>query len=235
MERSQVRWLFDYGVNTIRYEGLHILCWRALRWGLSSIGDLRAITLCRKDLTQPLGEIQAKVDLIIDQATEADIDQLVALTEMRWSKEQKQKRFKSKSVQETISEQLKQGAKCFIGKIGTEIVHYNWIFFNKKDLEHYFIQLQDREAFCDDAFTPPKWRGKAIHGAINNRMLLFLQQSGFHTAYTCVSTENISSKKALRQVGWDCYGALVYFSIKNSNKVLMWQIHAPLDPFVPVN
>ncbi len=235
MDKSQIRWLFDYGVNTIRYEGLHILAWRMLRWGLSSLGDLRAITFCRMDLTQHLGEIKANVDLTISQATEADIDQLVALIEMRWSKKQKQKLFKTKSIQDTISEQFQQGAKCFIGKIGTEMVHYNWIFFNKKDFDHYFIQLNGREALCDDAFTSPEWRGKGIHGAVNNYMLLFLQQSGIRTAYTCVLTDNISSKKALQQVGWDCFGALIYFIIYNSNKVFTWQLHPPLDPFVPVN
>ena len=234
MERSQIRWYFREGVNAIRYEGLHILTWRMLRWGLLSFGDLRAISFCRKDLTQPLGETQANVDLIINQATEADIDQLVALTEIRWSPKQKLKLFKEKSIQETLCDQLKQGAKCFIGKIGTEMVHYNWIFFIKKEFDHYFIQLHDGEALCDDAFTLQEWRGKAIHGAIHNQMLFFLQQSGFHTAYTHVLTDNISSKKALQRLGWDFYGTLFYFSIINSNKVLMWQLHPPLDPFIPV-
>lgn len=233
MDKSQSRWLFDYGVNTIRYEGLHILSWRMLRWALSPLGDLRATTFCRKDLTQPLGKKQANADLKIVQVTEADIDQLVALTEMRWSTKQKQKLFKTKSIRDTIIEQLHQGAKCFVGKIGNEMVHYNWIFFKTRDLDHYYVQLHEREALCDDAFTPPEWRGKGIHGAVNNHMLLFLQQSGFQTAYTQVLTDNISSRKALRQVGWDCFGTLVYFHIPSANKVLIWQIHAPLDPFIP--
>jgi hypothetical protein len=235
MERSQIRWYFREGVNTIRYEGLPILSWRMLRWGLLPFGELRAITYCRMDLTQPLGEIQANADLIISQATEADIDQLVALIEIRWSPKRKLELFKAKSIKETISEQLKQGAKCFIGKIGTEMVHYNWIFFNRKEYDHYYIKLHDDEALCNDGFTVQEWRGKSIHGAVNNHMLLFLQQAGFHTAYTCVNIDNISSKKGLYRVGWDLYGTLLYFSINNSNKVLMWQLHPPLDPFVPVN
>jgi len=199
MERSQIRWFFREGVNTIRFEGLHILSWRLLRWGLLPFGDLRAITYCRMDLTQPLREIQANVDLIISQATEADIDHLVALEEIRYSPKQKQKLFKAKSINETISEQFKQGSKCFIGKIGTEIVHYNWIFFNRVEYDHYFVQ-----------------------------------QSGFHTAYTAVLTFNPTAKKGLQRVGWDLYGTLFYFSFNNSNKVLMWQLHPPLDPFIPV-
>ena len=234
MERSQIRWFFREGVNTIRFEGLHILSWRLLRWGLLPFGDLRAITYCRMDLTQPLREIRANVDLIISQATEADIDHLVALEEIRYSPKQKQKLFKAKSINETISEQFKQGSKCFIGKIGTEIVHYNWIFFNRVEYDHYFVQLHNDEAHCDVAFTLQEWRGKNIHGAVNNHMLLFLQQSGFHTAYTAVLTFNPTAKKGLQRVGWDLYGTLFYFSFNNSNKVLMWQLHPPLDPFIPV-
>lgn len=234
MDQSQTKWLFHEGVNTIRYEGLHIFCWRMLRWIFSSFGDLRAITFCRKDLSQPLRESQPDADIVIRQATEADIDPLVALTEMRWTKKQKQKLFKVKTIKETIIEELKLGNKCFIAVFGTEMAHYNWIFFNKKEFEHYYIQLNDHEALCDNAFTPQEWRGKGIHAAVHNQMLKFLQQSGFHTAYTHLLTDNISSKKALQHLGWDFYSKLIYFSIYNSNKVLMWQIHAPLDPFIPV-
>ena len=234
MERSQIRWYFRWGVDTIRYEGLHILLWRMLRLGLSPLGELRVVSFCRRDLTQPLGETQAKVDLIVSQAAQADIDQLAALVEKRWSPKQKLKLFKTKSIQETINEQFQQGAKCFVGRIGTEIVHYNWIFFHRKEYGRYFIHLSDREALCDDGFTVEEWRGEAIHGAVHNQMLLFLQQSGFGTAYTLVNTDNISSKKALQRLGWDFYGTWLYFSSYTSEKALTWQIHGPLDPFVPV-
>ncbi len=235
MERSQIRWYFRWGVDTIRYEGLRILLWRMLRFGLSPLGELRVVSFCRRDLTQPLGETQAKVDLFVSQAAVADIDQLAALVAKRWSPKQKLKMFKTKSIQETINEKFQQGAKCFVGKIGAEMVHYNWIFFHRKEYGHYFIHLSDREALCDDAFTVEEWRGKAIHGAVHNQMLLFLQQSGFRTAYTLVQTDNISSKKALKRLGWNFYGTLLTFSSYKSDKVLTWQFNGPLDPFVPVN
>lgn len=232
MERSQIRWYLRWGIDTIRYEGLHILLWRMLKLGLSPLGELGIVSFCRKDLTQPLGETQAKVDLIVSQATEADTDQLATLAAKRWSPKQKRKLFKTKSVQETIHDRFQQGAKCFVGKIGTEMVAYNWIFFHRKEYGHYFIHLSDREALCDDAFTVEEWRGKAIHGAVHNQMLLFLQQSGFRTAYTLVHTDNISVKKALQRLGWNFYGTLLYFSPHQSDEVLTWVVRGPLDPFV---
>lgn len=235
MAKDQLRWLLNYGLNSIRYEGLPILCWRMLRWVISIFGDLRAISFCRKDLTLPLEEFKAHPDLTICQATDADIDQLVALFEKRWSGKQKEKLFKTRSIKDTITEQFNQGSICFLGKIETESVHYNWIFFDRKDYEHYYVQLRDDEALCDDAYTVDQWRGKGIHASVNNHMLHFLQQAGYRTAYTVVLSDNKSSKKALQRLGWNFYGSLIYFCSYVSKKVRMWQIHPPLDPFIPAS
>jgi hypothetical protein len=94
------------------------------------------------------------------------------------------------------------------------------------------ISLNDNEALCDEAFTVEELRGKGIHGAIHNQMLLFLQQSGFRMAYTVVHTDDVSSKKALQRLGWNFYGTLLYISSHKSDKVLVWQVRGPLDPFV---
>ena len=79
MEESQFHWHRRLAVNTIRYEGLHVLLWRLLQYSLSPLGRLGMLSFCRKDLTQRLLENQAKVDLTINQAIEADIDQLAML------------------------------------------------------------------------------------------------------------------------------------------------------------
>lgn len=233
MERSQIRWYFRRGVDTIRYEGLYIMLWRLLKLGLSPLGELAMVSFCRKDLTQPLGETRAKLHLIVSQAIEADIDQLATLVAKRYSPEWKRKLFTTRGIQDTIRDRFQQGAKCFVGRVGTEIVHYNWIFFHsKKSWLGHSVHLGDGEALCDDAFTVEEWRGKGIHGAVNNHMLLFLQQSGFRTAYTRVNTDSISSKKALQRLGWNFYGTLLCFSPRQSDKVLTWQVRGPLDPFV---
>jgi hypothetical protein len=191
------------------------------------------VSFCRKDLTQPLEEAEAKVDLIINQATEADIDQLAALVGKRYGPRARQW-FTTQSIPETIHDRFEHGARCFVGKVGTEMVAYNWIFFHTKEWprEPYFVHLSDQEALCDEAFTVEEWRGKRIHGAVHNRMLLFLQQSGFRMAYTLVGTDQVSSKKALYALGWDFYGTLLYFSPHRSDRVLRWQVRGPLDPFV---
>jgi hypothetical protein len=235
MGRSQARWYLRRGIDTVRYEGLHILMWRVLRLGLSPLGRLAIVSFCRKDLTQPLRRTQAKVGLIVSQATEADIDKLAALVGKRYGPSSMRRWFKARSIQETIRDRFEEGARCFVGKIGTEIVHYNWIFFRRKDWPGvpYFIQLSEREALCDEAFTVEELRGKGIHGAVHNQMLLFLQQSGFRTAYTLVHTDDISARKALHRLGWDFYATLLHFSPRKSDRVFWWQIRGSfLAPFV---
>lgn len=234
MERSQVRWYLQWGIDTVRYEGLHILLWRMLRLGVSPLGRLAMDSFCRMDLTQPLGRTQAKVSLFVSQATEADIDKLAALVAKRYGPGGVRKWFKTRSIQDTIRDRFQQEARCFVGKIGTEMVAYNWIFFHKKEWSHghFATSLNDDEALCDEAFTVKELRGKGVHGAVHNQMLLFLQQSGFRTAYTVVHTDDISSRKALHRLGWEFYATMLHFSPRKSDKVLSWQIRGPLDPFV---
>jgi hypothetical protein len=236
MERSQIRWYFRWGVDTIRYEGLHILLWRILRRSLSPFGRLDMDSFCRKDLTQPLGEKRARVDLTISQATEADTDQLAALVAKRYGPKQKRELFETCSIQKTIRDRFQQGAKCFVGRIGAEMVAYNWIFFHGREWSHrHFvlsISLNDDEALCDDAFTVGEWRGKGIHGAIHNQMLRCLQQSGIRRAYTLVGTDNVSSSKALHRLGWDFYGIALSFIPCRTNKVWVWRVRGTLEPFV---
>jgi hypothetical protein len=186
------------------------------------------------DLSQPLRETRAKADLTISQATDADVDQLSTLIAKRYGPKDMQELFKTQSIQEKVRERFQKGAKCFVGKVGIKMVAYNWLFFLEKKWSHgvYSISLQNNEALCDDAYTVEELRGKGIHGAIHNQMLLFLQQSGFRTAYTLVHTDSISSKKALQRLGWNFYGNLLYITPHKSDKVLMWQIRGPLDPFV---
>ncbi len=234
MRSSQVRWYLNWGIDTVRYEGLHILLWRLFRLGLSPLGRLAIDSLCRMDLTQPLRRTPAKVNLTVGQASEADIDELAALVAQRYSPGNLRKWFEERSIQETIRDRFEEGAKCFVGKIGTEIVNYNWIFFREKEWPGvpYFIYLGEREALLDDAFTVEGLRGQGIHGAVHNQMLLFLQQSGVHTAYTLVHTDDVLARKALHRLGWDFYAILLHFSFHKLDKVLSWQVRGQMAPFV---
>ena len=231
IEKSLLRWYYRQTIESLRYEGPHFLLWRVLTKYARSIGRLGLKNLCQIDLTRPLGEIQAKVDISVCQATGADIEELSELVVRQWSPKAKQIDF----YRDDILQRFDRGAKCFVGKIGTEIIHFNWIFFYSIEPAGgigRYIRIGADEAICDDAYTAEAWRGQAIHTAIQNEMLLFLQQAGYRRAYTAVGAINKSSQKTHRRIGWDFTGTMLYFIPRGSKKAWIWRIKGTLDPFV---
>ncbi len=235
MKRSLVEWYYRRATETLRYEGIHILLWRAVITFLSPLGSVGLVTFYQRDLTQPLKEILAKVEITICQAPESDVDHLVTLVARRYGPLKNLQWYSKLGIRDTILQRFRRGQRCFVAKIGTQIVHYNWIFFHWEESvagTGRHIHLTHNEALCNDGFTIEAWRGKSIHTAVNNQMLRFLQQTGYRRAYTVVATDNKSSQKALHRVGWEPSGIMLYFIPHGAEKARIWRIKGTLDPFV---
>ena len=235
METALWHHYYKRTVETLRYEGPHYVFLRALPFCFSPLGFPGLLDFFQKDLTEPLREIRAKVHLTVSQATESDIDQITMLVKRRYAHSGTLEWYSKLGVRDTILERFQRGCKCFVAKIGEEVVHYNWIFFHREEVDPgtgVFIYMKDDEALCNDGSTPEAWRGKSIHTAVNNQMLRFLQQTGYRKAYTIVGWQNKSSQKALYRVGWTYSGSLVYFILRRSKKCLKWWIRGSLDPFI---
>ncbi len=235
MDTFILRWYWRRTIETLRYEGLHILLWRTVKMCLSPLGSLRLATFYQKDLTQPLREIRARVELTLTEATESDIEELVPLVRRRYGPSEDLGPYQKLGIRDTILRRFRRGQRCFVGKIGTQIVHYNWISFHWEESvvgTGCFIHLKDDEALCNDGFTVEACRGLNIHAAVNNQMLLFLQRAGYRRAYTVVATDYKSSGKALHRVGWESSGTMLYFIPRRSEKAWIRRIKGTLDPFV---
>ena len=216
----------------MRYEGLHFFLLQAMIRCIAPIGQLGLKALCQKDLTRPLKEIRAKVDITVSRAAEADIEQLTTLVVKRWGPKA---RKNYDILRDDIRRKLQRGSICFVGKIDTEIIHYNWIFFHSVEPLTGVgpcIQLNDDEALCDDAYTEEAWRGKAIHTAIQYQMLLFLKKASYRRIYTPVGVNNKSSLKTHRRLGWEFSGTMLYFVPHGSKKAWIGRIKGTLEPFV---
>jgi hypothetical protein len=226
-----MRWYYRRIIEIMRYEGPHFLLLQAMTRCIAPIGQLGLKALCQKDLTRPLEEIRAKVDITVSRATEADIEQLTALVVKRWGPKA---RKNYDILRDDIRRELRRGSICFVGKIGTEIIHYNWIFFRSVEPLTGVgprIQLNDGEVLCDDAYTEEAWRGKAIHTAIQYQMLLFLKKAGYRRIYTPVGVNNKSSQKTHRRLGWEFTGTMLYFIPRGAKKAWIWRIKGTLEPF----
>ncbi len=235
MERSLLRWYYKRTIETLRYEGPHFLLWRIVRKCLSPLGTLGLENFFQKDLNKPLRNIRANVELTVTQATESDIEQLATLVKERHGTWKNSERYSDLDIREMILQRFQRGCKCFVGKVGEDMVHYNWISFHWEEsvpAARCFIHLRDDEALCNDGFTPEAWRGKSIHTAVNNEMLRFLQKTGYRRGYTTSATQNKSSQKALYRVGWTYSGTMLYFTPRRADKAWIYCIKGTLDPFV---
>lgn len=229
---EQGQGLFKYGrraIETIRYDGPRPMLSRALKFALLPLGTLSMSHFCRMDLTRPLEKVKAKIPVEVGQATEADMEELSTRYQTDY-----EPGFTLTTVQEIIKRNFSENAKCFVARIDRRIVHSNWVYFEPREANGCMFRPAKAEAMCNNGATAREWRGRGIHAEINNEMLLFLKRSGYMKAYTCVSTDNISSQKGLVRVGWDFFGVFLCFSPHRSGKQWGWVVRGPLDPFVPV-
>lgn len=216
MIKSRVQNFFKWSGEILRYNGLMVLLWRLLQKGVHRFGRLELVTFFEKNLRPPLKEVKPGEDLIIHPAAESDIESLVKLMGERFGT---QEFSRLKEFEALIRRRLKKDSLCFLGKIGKEIVHYNWISFHwEESLGGRVMHLKDDEALCLDAFTPEKWRGKGIHPAVHHQMLYYLQQQGYLKAYTLVDTDNKSSQKTHHIHGWLTTGIVLCFTPRGAIK-----------------
>jgi len=231
MKTSLFQYWYKRLMETLRYEGIYILLWRIAKMCFSPLGALGMETIYWKDLTQPLEEFRTKVDTTICRANESDMEQLAALLGRRYGP----RTHMSEKYRDIFLKRFRDGNECFVAKIGTEIVGYNWIIYDQKVqlAEGYrIIHLKDDEVYTHDAYTSEVWRGKGIHTAGLNQMLLFLQQSGYQRVYTYANTDNKSSLKTHHRLGWELLGSILYFKPRGAKKAWIRQLNGTLEPIV---
>jgi hypothetical protein len=185
------------------------------------------VTFFQKDLAQSLNEPKAPQGLTITLATVSDIPSLVNLMKER------QKILEVDEVnifEDLVLSRFQRGGLCFLGKIGQEIIHYNWTSFNwEESLGGRFAHLKPDEAFCLDAFTLKEWRGQGVYPAALYRMLQTLQEKGYRKAFTLVDTDNKSSIKPHYRQGWKPFGTVLCFTPRGTSKGRIWRINGDLS------
>lgn len=223
-------------IEAYRYEGFRFLIWRILIKCLAPLGALYVVWLCKKDLREPLEDFEAKIPVKVVHATEGDLDAIAAMVARR--KNQTQSGFgwyRQRGIRETIIERFQRGDKCFLGKVGQEIAHFNWIFLGHTKpiswVDHH-VELKADEAMCNDGFTEEIWRGKSVHRIVNQQMLRFLKISGYRTAFTSVGVDGLIAQKALRRIGWRFSTLMVCFIPRVSNKQWFWQVEGFIKKMV---
>ena len=95
---------------------------------------------------------------------------------------------------------FQNGCACFVARVVSTLVGYDWIRLRAGIDDGDWIDLSD-EVYTLDAYVAEDWRGYRIHRSIGARMLLFAKAQAYTTAYSRASVFNYTSQKATRG-GW---------------------------------
>jgi CelD/BcsL family acetyltransferase involved in cellulose biosynthesis/GNAT superfamily N-acetyltransferase len=187
-------------------------------------GTLWVVTVCHKDLTDPIEAPDARAAIEIRRLEDADVDRLIPLViESSRAARRAPQAAAVEWAERRVRKRLEDGAICFVATGDGEIVHYNWLFpgFKWPIFLLAFANPTPFDVMMDDAYTAEQWRGKGIHAAVHARILQFARTAGYTASHTKLYTDNRSSRKALQRLGYSCYGTVIGFQARRSRRLRM--------------
>jgi hypothetical protein len=101
---------------------------------------------------------------------------------------------------------FQNGCACFVARVGSTLVGYDWIRLRAGIDDGDWIDLAAHEVYTLDAYVAEDWRGHRIHRSMGAQMLLFAKAQGYTSAYSKASVFNYTSQKATRRNGWAVSG-----------------------------
>lgn len=162
------------------------------------------------DLTKQLLHWEARVPVTVSAATELDVASAAEL----------QYRETQIDIRRLFESKVKSGHKCFVAKVGSSVVGYNWIGFGSFWNGIDFIFLRETEVWCSDAYTAIEWRGKGIHTALLAAMIKWAGEENYETAYTHVGAFDPRSWKTHERLKWQVSG--LYMGVYMKRKETQW-------------
>ena len=209
---------------------LYPLLARALaHWGELGCEDLLELSL------QPeLPPVQAIAGVVLRQAVEADIDEIIGLyatDPWLYLADWAPTPGDPDQTRELYLDRLRRGELCLLATIGDAIAHVNWSCFSWGDtLPEQPLRLRPGEVYTTDAITAPAFRGKGLHALVLRAMLEHARQRGVRRAYTLARVDRSATYKALFEVGYRRCGRLIYFLPKGKPRTWILSRQGNLEP-----
>ncbi|MDR7540339.1 MAG: hypothetical protein QN152_12555 [Armatimonadota bacterium] len=232
--------------NTLRYRGFWPLLWYLTKFLLSPLGQLSLVNLYQRDPCEPIPDIHPQAEVEVTLAGDADIEMLLALARTQgWPVPRHlESQFRGEIARGGSAAPLPAGVsreagvmtqpleRCFVAKVGREIVHSSWIreggsidFFVDPPIEG---DLGSGEAYFHTAFTPRAWRGKMIHSAVIQAKLLYARRAGFRRVYCLVDVDNTPSRKGVERLGWHVVARILFFVSRQRKGAFVWVVNGRL-------
>lgn len=242
---QRLRGWYQTAVADLRYQGIEVFLWRATVKLLSPLAHVDLHILYDKDLTQPIEQRPPKIDCRIEQATPADVDEIVnmqmglppAPAEGLSDEEELQyaqiAQLRARA-RDTFLRTMRAGELCFIARVDGIVAHSNWTRFHDcGPVESRPVDLQPGEIYTTDGFTDERWRGMRLHEAVLTHMLRVAQSRGCHLAYTITDLTKAGSRRGLRRVGgWRRRGRLLYITPRLLGRTWLLRFGGDVEPML---
>ena len=168
----------------------------------------RKAIIFEKDLSDKPMPASLRRDITIKIATIDDVDELQRLTQPDSPK--------------IILDRFSKDEICFVAKIGSQIVHQNWVSFNY-DFIHILdkkFSLREGEAYVYGAYTSSKFRGRNIYPTVVNKVIRYLREKGYKKLYFLVDLKIHPSVKAYKRIFGTERGKVISYT-----RVLVFRIY----------
>jgi hypothetical protein len=192
----------DKAKSLIKEQGTLKFSWLALRYILRrTIGlDWWKEILLERSLAEPIKEVVPKIQVLIRQGTENDLDKFKGIV--------------SKKDYKRFQQRFQKGRICFVALDGEKVAAYSWISFNEFDTnKRKEMKLSEKEAYLFDIFVVPEYRNNRLQTALDTVRLNYAKSQGFAIAVTLIIATNTYSLKSANTSGFKPVNSLTACSI----------------------
>ena len=165
---------------------------RSLRYGL------------RRDLSQPIVHVEAKIPVSVRPLVERDLDVLLPADPWNWAPED---RLEVKWRRDFVDKVGIAGCHVAVDDRDGTPCYMQWLFDPSRNgviaSLGGFPKLQPGEALLENAWTPPIHRGLGIMSAAMARIAERAEDVDARYVLTFVGSDNIASLKGCRRAGFD--------------------------------
>ena len=240
---QRLRGYYQTAVADLRYQGPQVLLWRAVVKLFAPLLRLDLQILFEFDLRAPLEPRRARLECSIEQATEAELEDILdmqmkplppdAVSQLSDQGELQYAQLLRVRARahDSFARAMRAGEICFIARVEGEIAHSNWIrFHDSGPVEGRPVDLTPGEVYTTDGFTAEHRRGMGLHEAVLTHMLRVAQQRGCHRAYTITDLTKAGSRRGVLRVGWQRRGQILYITPRGLGRTWLLRLGGDLEP-----
>lgn len=240
---QKIRSYYITALADLRFQGLEVLVYRIFVKLCAPFVRLDLQILFDHDLTSPVPWRPPKIDAVITQANNADVDEILEMQMPFLTAEEEARLSDLEELQyaqmlrarseawDTYQRQLQAGECCFIARVQGVLAHSNWLRFHDcPPVNGCPVALKPGEVYSTDGFTRESHRGLRLHEAVATYQLEVARQRGCVIAYTITDMTKGGSRRGVKRIGWRRRGTILYATPRGLHRTWMFRLGGDIEP-----